>query len=480
MIILLIVTLLIGIILILFTNSQSVKSIKNIGLLTSFVALWISIALWSFHTPESFFQFNSSNYWGLLVSSSIQWGPIHFAVDEISLPFIMLTGLLTPICILISWTSINFLVKQFVLLLLIIHLLLVGVFTSLNILLFYITFEGILIPMFLIIGIWGARREKERAAFYFFFFTLVGSLFMLLGIFKLYNFSGSLDYQVLSTIEIPKNLQTWVFVGFFLSLAVKVPKIPVHIWLPQAHVEAPVAGSVLLAGVLLKLGGYGFLRFSWTLFPLASEFFSPFIVLLGSVAVIYASLSTCRQTDMKKLVAYSSIAHMGLVTIAIFSKTFEGIIAAVILMLAHGFISSGLFIAVTNLYDRLHTRTIRYYRGVVYTMPIFTTMFFLLLLGNIAFPISLNFIGEFLSIMSAFQFSFIAIICPLTGMVLSAAYSLVFFNKISFGVPSNYVLLSRDLSRREFHSPISLIILSIILGLTPWLINIGLTTPFSL
>nr|YP_009421321.1 NADH dehydrogenase subunit 4 [Nemopilema nomurai]ASR75164.1 NADH dehydrogenase subunit 4 [Nemopilema nomurai] len=442
------------------------------------MVLWLSILLWTFHDINNLFYFNSTNIWTTLLSNSTQWGPLHFAVDQVSLPFILLTGLLTPICIVISWTSIKFLVKEFILLLLLIHLLLIGVFSSLNILLFYISFEGILIPMFLIIGIWGSRKEKERAAFYFFFFTLVGSLFMLLGIFTIYNEIGTLDYQTLISSKIPKNIQYWVFAGFFLSLAVKVPKIPVHIWLPQAHVEAPVAGSVLLAGVLLKLGGYGLIRFSWPLLPEASEFFSPLIILLGSLAVIYASLSTCRQTDSKKLVAYSSVAHMGIVTIAIFSKTPEGIIAAIILMLAHGFVSSGLFIIVTNLYERLHTRVFRYYRGVVYSMPIFTTLFFLLLLGNIAFPVSLNFIGEFLSIISAFQFSIVATICPLLGMVLSAAYSLTFFNKISFGTTSNHTYFVRDLNRREFYSPFILILLTIILGLSPLLINPALDLPY--
>lgn len=339
-------------------------------------------------------------------------------------------------------------------------------------------FEGILIPMFLMIGIWGSRKEKERAAFYFFFFTLAGSLFMLLGIFTIYKHTGTLDYTILSLQTLPSELQFWVFIGFFLSLAVKIPKIPFHIWLPQAHVEAPVAGSVLLAGVLLKLGGYGFLRFSWTLFPVASQYFSPVIILLGSIAVIYASLSTCRQTDAKKLVAYSSVAHMGLVTIAIFSRTSEGLVAAIILMLAHGFVSSGLFITVTNLYDRFHTRIIRYYKGVVYTMPIYSTLFFLLILANIAFPISMNFVGEFMSILSALQFSLLAILCPLAGMVLSAAYSLLFYNKVSFGYPSSFLQFARDVNRRELWPPLLLIVLTITLGVMPTCLDLTLCLPY--
>ena len=468
----------IAILLIIFTDEKDFSRIKRIGLLFSFIALWVSLLLWSFYTFQPLFQFSQSTNW-ILTYLSFSWGPLHFGVDKISLPFIVLTGLLTPICILISWNTINYLVKEFILLLLIIHLLLILVFTSLNILLFYIAFEGILIPMFLIIGIWGSRREKERAAYYFFFFTLVGSLFMLLGIFTLYKNYGTLDYHILSICEIPKSLQPWIFMGFFLSLAVKIPKIPAHIWLPQAHVEAPVAGSVLLAGILLKLGGYGFLRFSWTLFPYAAEFYSPLVMLLGSIAVIYASLCTCRQVDAKKLVAYSSVAHMGLVTIAIFSKTPEGLVASIILMVAHGFVSSGLFIVVTNLYDRFHTRIIRYYKGLVYSMPIFSTLFFILILGNIAFPITMNFVGEFVCIVSAAQFSLVAIIAPLIGMVLSGAYSLLLFNKSSFGFPSQFTIFSRDLTRREFQAPITLILFTIFLGLNPTILTYNLTSPFT-
>nr|BAR46006.1 NADH dehydrogenase subunit 4 [Aurelia sp. 3 sensu Dawson et al. (2005)] len=452
---------------------------KKVALGSSFLTLWLSLIMWITYNAESLFHSNLIAKWLTNIPFFTNWGHLYFGVDQLSLPFILLTGLLTPICIIISWNSVSYMVKEFLIFLLIIHLLLIGVFTSLNILIFYVMFEGILIPMFLVIGIWGSRKEKERAAFYFFFFTLAGSLFMLLGIFAIYKYTGTLDYTLLSLQQIPPKLQFWVFVGFFLSLAVKVPKVPFHIWLPQAHVEAPVAGSVLLAGVLLKLGGYGFLRFSWTLFPLASQYFSPIVILLGSVAVIYASLSTCRQTDAKKLVAYSSVAHMGLVTIAIFSKTSEGLVAAIILMLAHGLISSGLFITVTNLYDRFHTRIIRYYKGVVYTMPVYSVLFFFLILANIAFPISMNFVGEFMSILSASQFSLLAILCPLIGMVLSASYSLLFYNKISFGYPSSYLQFARDITRRELWSPLILISLAIVLGLTPTSLDTTLSFPYT-
>nr|BAR46021.1 NADH dehydrogenase subunit 4 [Aurelia sp. 4 sensu Dawson et al. (2005)] len=468
-----------SIILIVLVGHSNPLMAKKIALGSSFLVFWLSLALWVTFNTESLFHSTVVTEWLRIIPLYTNWGQLYFGVDQLSLPFILLTGLLTPVCIIISWKSITYLIKEFLAFLLIIHLLLIGVFTSLNILIFYIMFEGILIPMFLMIGIWGSRKEKERAAFYFFFFTLVGSLFMLLGIFTIYKYAGTLDYTLLSLQYIPPKLQFWVFAGFFLSLAVKVPKIPFHIWLPQAHVEAPVAGSVLLAGVLLKLGGYGFLRFSWTLFPLASQYFSPAIILLGSIAVIYASLSTCRQTDAKKLVAYSSVAHMGLVTIAIFSKTSEGLAAAIILMLAHGLISSGLFITVTNLYDRFHTRIIRYYKGIIYTMPVYSTLFFLLILANIAFPVSMNFIGEFMSILSASQFSLLAILGPLAGMVLSASYSLLFYNKISFGYPSSYLQFVRDINRRELWSLLILISLAIILGLTPTSLDVTLSLPYA-
>uniref|UniRef100_A0AAU6W7L8 NADH-ubiquinone oxidoreductase chain 4 n=1 Tax=Cephea cephea TaxID=880218 RepID=A0AAU6W7L8_9CNID len=478
MILIIFSVLIVSTIVVLTTDRNNISKIKKTGLLSSFFTLWMSSILWLTQETYPLFQFNEYAYW-LTENLNITWGPLHFGVDKISLPFIILTNLLIPICILISWNTINFLVREFILFLLIIQFLLTIVFTSLNIIIFYISFEGILIPMFLIIGIWGSRREKERAAYYFFFYTLIGSLFMLLGLFNLYNYHGSLDYQTLLTKHTPEHLQIWIFLTFFLSLAVKIPKIPTHIWLPQAHVEAPVAGSVLLAGVLLKLGGYGFIRFSWPLFPYATEYMSPLIITLALIAIVYASLSTCRQIDAKKLVAYSSVAHMGLVVLAIFSKTNEGLIASVILMIAHGLISSGLFIAVTNLYDRFHTRTIRYYKGIVYTMPIYTTLFFLLTLGNMAFPITINFVGEFLSILSAAQLTYLSLIPALIGMVLTGAYSLLLFNKISFGTPSRFTLFPRDLTRREFQVPVLLILFTLILGFNPQLLNLNLLTPFT-
>ena len=388
-------------------------------------------------------------------------------MDGVSIYFLILTALLIPICIVISWNSIKFLLKEYLLCLLFLEVLLFGVFVTLDLLLFYIFFEGILIPMFLLIGIWGSREEKVRASFYFFFYTLLGSVFMLLGIFQLYNQVGTTDYLVLLNVDLPERTQLWIFIGFFLSLAVKIPKVPFHIWLPQAHVEAPVAGSVILAGVLLKLGGYGFLRFSWPLLPAAAEYLAPAIILLGAIAIVYGSLTTCRQVDFKRLIAYSSVAHMGLVSIGLFSHTMEGLVAAVFLMLAHGIVSSSLFIAVTLLYERHHTRLVKYYRGITLSMPVFALIMMILTLTNMAIPLSCNFVGEFFSLLAAFEYGLGMGILAATGMVLSAAYSLYLYNRICFGAASNFLLLPRDLNRRETFTFVPLLILILLMGLWP-------------
>jgi len=390
-----------------------------------------------------------------------------FSTDGISLFFIGLSILLIPICIIMSRKAINYLKKEFLISLFFILLLLVGVFTTMDIIIFYVLFEGILIPMFLIIGIWGSREEKIKAAFYFFFYTLIGSLLMLLGIFKIYTLTGTTNYLEILHIHIPNHIQMWLFVGFFASLAVKIPMIPSHIWLPQAHVEAPVAGSVILAGILLKLGGYGFIRFAYPLFPIASNFFSPIIILLSLIAIIYASFTTCRQTDIKRLIAYSSVAHMGLVTLAIFTHSIEGLIASIVMMLAHGLVSSALFMTSAILYVRHHSRAIRYFRGIIITMPIFSTLSLILILANIGFPLTFNFIAEFFSILTAFNYSYIVGILSTIGALLSTVYALYFFNRIYFGTLSNHLIFSREILEYEFQAFVPLIFLTLLLGLIP-------------
>nr|YP_010868445.1 NADH dehydrogenase subunit 4 [Hydrozoanthus antumbrosus]YP_010868470.1 NADH dehydrogenase subunit 4 [Hydrozoanthus tunicans]WGU19943.1 NADH dehydrogenase subunit 4 [Hydrozoanthus antumbrosus]WGU19982.1 NADH dehydrogenase subunit 4 [Hydrozoanthus tunicans] len=459
--------LILGIISVIRIPSDNDARLKRAALEWSLATLAATLVLWGAFDSGGQFQTINQTEWIVSPALNFQWGPIVLAVDGISLFFFILTALLIPICILISWNSIKYLLKEFLLCLLFLEILLMGVFSALDLLLFYILFEGILIPMFLLIGIWGSREEKVRASYYFFFYTLIGSVFMLLGIFQLYDIAGTTDYQTLLNIKLPESTQKWIFAGFFLSLAVKIPKVPFHIWLPQAHVEAPVSGSVILAGVLLKLGGYGFLRFSWPLLPAASEYFAPLIITLSGIAIVYGSLTTCRQVDFKRLIAYSSVAHMGLVTLGLFTHTIEGLVAAVFLMLAHGIVSSSLFIAVTFLYERHHTRLIKYYRGITITMPIFATMMLVLTLTNMAIPLSCNFVGEFFSLLAAFEYSLVIGVLAASGMVLSAAYSLYLYNRICFGDASNYQLFPRDLNRREAWAMAPLVILIFFLGVLP-------------
>nr|QXT43861.1 NADH dehydrogenase subunit 4 [Craspedacusta sowerbii] len=441
----------------------------SMALLSYFLLLWWSIPL------HYGFSFHTSIEWLTLHQVKLNWGPLIFAIDGISIFFIGLTILLIPICILVSWNSIRYLIKEFLISLFLIEILLIGVFTTVDILMFYVLFEGILIPMFIIIGVWGSREEKVRAAFYFFFYTLVGSLFMLICIFKIYELTGTTNYVTLLTLEIPTHLQIWLFIGFFLSLAVKIPMIPFHIWLPQAHVEAPVAGSVILAGILLKLGGYGFIRFSFPLFPCASEYLSPMVIVLSLIAIIYGSFTTCRQNDMKRLIAYSSVAHMGLVTLSIFTHSIEGLVASLFLMMAHGFVSSGLFMGVTVLYDRHHTRSIRYYRGVCSSMPLFAALMLCLTLANISFPSTCNFIGEFLSILSAFQYAWWAGALACSGVILSATYALFMYNRIFFGSMTPMILHNREITRREFASLLPLLIPTLLLGIFPNMLLCAMT-----
>lgn len=413
------------------------------------------------------FQFTYLFNWFNKNNFSINWGVIKFSMDGISFFFIGLSMILIPICLLMSLKSITNLKKEFQISLFLILILLIGVFTILDILGFYILFEGILIPMFLIIGVWGSREEKIKAAYYFFFYTLIGSLLMLLGIFKIYSITGTTSYQNIILIELPNYLQFWIFLGFFSSLAVKIPMIPFHIWLPQAHVEAPVAGSVLLAGILLKLGGYGFIRFAYPILPIASEYFTPFILVISILAIIYASIATCRQTDIKRLIAYSSVAHMGLVTLSIFVHSIEGLIAAIVMMIAHGLVSSGLFMTSAVLYIRHHSRAIRYYRGLITTMPIFSTITLLLILANIGFPLTLNFIVEMLSILAALKYSYILGLLACIGSLLSTIYALFYYNRIYFGELSPHLKHSREMLIYEFQSFLPLIFFTILLGIIP-------------
>jgi len=436
---------------------------SDIALITTVASFLFTVYLSLLVDSTSSFQF--------LHSFSVFNASFTLGIDGISMAFVLLTAFIMPICVLVSREYIKMGVKQFYWCLISIELLLFAVFTVLDVLGFYVVYEAILIPMVLIIGVWGARKEKITAAYYFFFYTLVGSILMLMGIIYLYNLAGTTDYlELLGSASIDKNVQNWLFLAFFASFAVKIPKFPFHIWLPLAHVEAPLAGSILLAGVLIKMGSYGIMRFALPLFPDASIYFAPLVNTLAVLAIIYASLTTMRQTDLKRIIAYSSVSHMGVVMLGIFSLTAIGLEGSIVLQVAHGIVSSGLFIIVTLLYERHHSRIVKYYRGLAITMPIFAIMFTVLTLGNIGVPLTCNFIGEFLSLYGIFSSSYWLGILGALGMVLSACYALFLLNRVIYADLSPYVVsspLNRDVTRREFAILFPLVVLTIVLGIFP-------------
>lgn len=466
------ITPLLGVLVILGLPSQQLRTVSNknidkeIALIFSLITFWISIYIWiKFDNGNPEFQMVQKLDWMPLSGTTFLLG-----IDGISLFFILLTTLLIPICILSSWDSVKHLTKEFVISLLILESLLIIVFLVLDLISFYIFFESTLIPMLLIIAVWGSRKEKIQAAYYLFIYTLIGSVLMLLGIFYLYYEMGTTDYQILLNSSINENVQKLLWLAFFASFAVKIPMVPFHIWLPQAHTEAHLSGSIVLAGILLKLGGYGFLRFSLPLFPVASIYFTPLIFVLSAIAIIYASLTTLRQIDLKRIIAYSSVSHMGLVTLAIFTQNIIGIEASIFLMIAHGITSSALFICVTVLYDKFHTRIIKYYRGIAITMPLFAIIFSIFSLANLGLPLTANFVGEFLVLLTTYQINpFIALLAT-TGVIFSAAYSLFLYNRVSFGSISPYIAFSshnRDITRRDFYIFLPLVFLVFFLGIYP-------------
>nr|YP_008081032.1 NADH dehydrogenase subunit 4 [Hydra sinensis]AGE65903.1 NADH dehydrogenase subunit 4 [Hydra sinensis] len=416
------------------------------------------------------FQFNKSLDYINLNYITFNWSNSIVAIDGISLFFIGLSIILIPLSILISSRSIKIFKKEFNILLFIVILILLLFFSTLNLLIFYILFEATLIPIFIIIGIWGYREERIKATFYFFFYTLIGSLLMLLSIIKIYSITGSNNYENLLLINIPFVTQVWLFIGIFFGLAVKIPMVPFHIWLPQAHVEAPIAGSILLAGILLKLGGYGMIRLCYPLFPIAFNFYSPFIVIISIIAIIFGALTTCRQIDIKRLIAYSSISHMGLIVIGIFSNCVEGIIGGLLMMIAHGFSSSGLFIISSILYSRFHSRTIKYFKGLTTCMPLLSICCFVIILANISFPMTFNFIAELFLIVSIVKYSFIIMIFTSLGIFINLIYSLYIYNKMFFGYNSSYIISIRDINNFEFQTLNLIIIFIVILGINPNLI----------
>jgi len=454
----------IGAILVAFLPSGAINQIKVLSLSTTLCTFAASLFLWiHFDHGTSDFQWVHDISW--LPGSNMSF-PL--GIDGISLFFILLTTFLLPACLLASWESIQTSVKEYCLLFLILETLVLAVFSTLDVLLFYVFFESVLLPMFLIIGVWGSRERKIRAAYQFFLYTLLGSVFMLLALLFLYFQAGTTDLEILLTTEISERRQLLLWLAFFCSFAVKVPMIPVHIWLPEAHVEAPTAGSVILAGVLLKLGTYGFLRFSLPLFPYASLYFTPLIYTLSILGIIYASLTTLRQIDLKKIIAYSSVAHMGFVTMGLFSFNLQGIEGALLLMLSHGLVSGALFLCIGCLYDRHKTRLIHYYGGCVHVMPVFSTLFLFFTLGNLSLPGTSSFIGEFLILVGSFQANTLIATLAATGMVLGGAYSLWLYNRVVFGhFKPAYMTQFQDLSRRETATFIPFVIAVLWMGIYP-------------
>ena len=391
---------------------------------------------------------------------------LSFGIDGLSLWFFILSGFLIFLCILFVWNE--FLFKEYAIVLTVLNLLLLLVFSVLDVLFFYIFFEAILIPMYLMIGLWGSRERKVRAVYLFFFYTLIGSLCMLLGLLYIYNLTGTLNFEYLLTYKFTFEQQYWLWLAFFLSFASKIPLFPLHVWLPEAHVEAPTVGSVLLAGILLKLGVYGFLRFSLNLFPEASLFFSPFVYLLSVLGIIYASMSAIRQTDLKRIIAYSSVAHMNLVTMGIFSFNIIGIEGSIMQSISHGFVSGAMFLLVGILYDRYHSRLLYYYGGLVHMMPVYAVLFLIFTMANIALPGTSSFVGEFLLLTGIYKVNILSSVISALGVILCGAYSLWLYNRIIFGnLKINHTLLFKDITFREFAILFPLLFLVFLMGIYP-------------
>lgn len=439
------------------------RNARNTALLTSVFTFALSLYMYAgFDKGTADFQFVELIPW--MPGTNINY---KMGVDGISIFFVLLSTFLTPICILASWESIEHRVKEYMIAFLLLETMMVGMFCALDMLLFYVFFEGVLIPMFVIIGVWGGKR-RVYASFKFFLYTLLGSVLLLLAILTLYGKYGTTDIPALAATDVPFETQKWLWLAFMASFAVKVPMWPFHTWLPDAHVEAPTAGSVILAGVLLKMGGYGFLRLSLPILPEASLFFAPFIFALSVVAVIYTSLVALAQEDMKKLIAYSSVAHMGFVTIGIFTLTQQGLDGAMFQMLSHGIVSAALFLCVGVVYDRLHTRDIDRYGGLVKNMPNYAAAFMVFALASVGLPGTSGFIGEFLVLAGSYQVSTTVTALAATGVVLGAAYTLLLYKRVVFGeLVKPDVRAMKDLSFREVMIFAPMIVLVLWMGIYP-------------
>ncbi|WP_265519516.1 NADH-quinone oxidoreductase subunit M [Nitratireductor luteus] len=438
------------------------RNIRNVALLTTVFTFILSLFVWiGFDNTVPGFQMVEKHEW---LSSGISY---HLGVDGISMLFVILTTFLMPLCILASWEAVDKRVKEYMIAFLILETLMIGVFVALDIVVFYVFFEAGLIPMFIIIGVWGGKR-RVYASFKFFLYTLLGSVLMLLAMMAMYLQAGTTDIPTLLTHVFPTGMQYWLWIAFFASFAVKMPMWPVHTWLPDAHVEAPTAGSVILAGILLKMGGYGLLRFSLPMFPVASIELAPLVFALSVIAIIYTSLVAMMQEDVKKLIAYSSVAHMGFVTMGIFALNTQGIQGAIFQMLSHGLVSGALFLCVGVIYDRMHTREIAAYGGLVNNMPKYAVAFMVFTMANVGLPGTSGFVGEFLTLMAVFQVNTWVAFFAATGVILSAAYALWLYRRVVFGALTKESLKGlTDLSLREKTILYPLIVLVIFFGVYP-------------
>ncbi|MBB4016122.1 NADH-quinone oxidoreductase subunit M [Chelatococcus caeni] len=444
-------------------SEEAVRSnARSAALVTTLATFVLSLLAWGrFDTASAAFQLTEDHAW---LTEAIRF---RLGVDGFSMPFVLLTTFLMPFCILASWTSIEKRVKEYMVAFLVLETTMIGVFVAQDLVLFYLFFEAGLIPMFLIIGIWGGKR-RIYASFKFFLYTLLGSVLMLIAIMAMYWDAGTTDIAALLKHPFAPAMQTWLWLAFFASFAVKMPMWPVHTWLPDAHVEAPTAGSVILAGILLKMGGYGFIRFSIPMFPEASADFAPLVFALSVIAIIYTSLVALMQEDIKKLIAYSSVAHMGFVTMGIFTMTTQGIQGAMFQMVSHGLVSGALFLCVGVIYDRMHTREIAAYGGLVQRMPRYAVVFMVFTMANVGLPGTSGFIGEFLSLAGAFKANPWVAVLATSGVIFSAAYALWLYRRVVFGVIEKDNLKTiTDLNTREMVVLVPLLVLVIWYGLQP-------------
>ena len=455
---------LIGTCFLLITPAWNKNLLKSIALFFSSITFIFSLFLWIlFDRSTGNFQFVEKILWLPALNFNFTVG-----IDGISVFFIILTTLLIFLCLLTSWNSIHFNLKEYLISFLVMEFFLIGVFCILDLLLFYIFFESVLIPMYLIIGVWGSRERKIRAAYFFFLYTLLGSVLMLLAVIYLYYQVGTTDYEILLTTLLTCKEQKLLWLAFFASFATKVPMVPMHIWLPEAHVEAPTAGSVILAGVLLKLGTYGLIRFSFPLFPEASFYFTPLVYAIAVVGVIYTSFTAIRQTDFKRIIAYTSVAHMNLVIVGMFSFNSIGLEGAILQSLSHGFVASALFLIIGVVYERHHTRMVKYYGGLVHVMPIYIIIFLFFTMANIGLPGTGSFIGEFLILAGSYKLNTTITFFSATGMVLGGCYSLWLFNRIAYGnLKTQYLHDFIDIGKREFFIFLPLLSGTLIMGVYP-------------